>query len=103
VAVGRDGATRASGACPSVGLEAHTAAAPCQAVGMADDRDEGMASSIMRDQYLYLVITGVVAIVYGTLHAEQRVLGYVAGGLFIVVGGILLRWSLRRKRRRGGR
>lgn len=76
------------------------AVAACQAVGMADDRDEGLASSMMRDQHLYLVITGVVAIVYGTLHPEQRVLGYVAGGLFIVVGGILLRWSLRRKRRR---
>jgi hypothetical protein len=70
---------------------------------MADDRDEGLASSMMRDQYLYLVIMGVVAIVYGTLHPEQRVLGYVAGGLFIVVGGLLLRWSLRRKRERGWR
>jgi hypothetical protein len=103
VAVGLDGAARASWACPFVGPQAHAAAAPCQAVGMADDRDEGLASSIMRDQYLYLVITGVVAIVYGTLHPEQRVLGYVAGGLFIVVGGLLLRWSLRRKRESGGR
>ncbi|MBD5380340.1 hypothetical protein ACR8AL_09790 [Clavibacter sepedonicus] len=66
---------------------------------MTDDEPEGLASSMMRDQYLYLVITGVVAIAFGALHPEQRVLGFVAGGAFVVVGGILLRWSLRRKRR----
>jgi len=64
------------------------------------ERDEGdAAASIMPTQYFFLVVTGVVAIIYGVMHPEQRLLGFGAGAAFILVGGFFLVRGFRKKRR----
>jgi len=68
---------------------------------MTEPEDADPSGSLMRSQHAYLVVTGIVAIVFGALHPEQRVLGFVVGGAFVVVGGSLLARSLRRKRAGG--
>ncbi|MBM7024981.1 hypothetical protein [Clavibacter zhangzhiyongii] len=62
-----------------------------------DDR-----ASAMRTQYFFLLVAGIVGVIYGVIHPEERLLGFVAGGLFILVGGGLLFRSLMRKRRTRG-
>jgi hypothetical protein len=64
---------------------------------MSKPEDADTSGSFMRSQYFYLLVAGIVAIVYGGMHPEQRVLGFVAGGAFVVIGGLLLARSLRRK------
>jgi len=68
---------------------------------MSGPEDADASGSFMRSQHAYLLLAGIVAIVYGALHPEQRILGFVAGGAFVVVGGLLLARSLRRKRSGG--
>jgi hypothetical protein len=56
----------------------------------------------MRTQYFFLFGAGIVAVVYGVIHPEDRLLGFAAGALFILIGGGLLYRSLMRKRRARG-
>jgi hypothetical protein len=55
-------------------------------------------ASATRTQCSFLVAAGLVGVIYGVIHPDERLLGFVAGGLFILVGGGLLFRSLRRKR-----
>ncbi|KDP91433.1 MULTISPECIES: hypothetical protein [Clavibacter] len=64
---------------------------------MSKSEDADASGSFMRTQHFYFLVTGIVAIIYGAMHPEQRVLGFVAGGAFVVIGGFLLTRSLRRK------
>jgi hypothetical protein len=63
----------------------------------SDDR-----ASAMRTQYFFLLVAGIVGVIYGVIHPEERLLGFVAGGLFILIGGGLLFRSLMGKRRARG-
>jgi hypothetical protein len=63
----------------------------------SDDR-----ASAMRTQCSFLVAAGIVGVIYGVIHPDERLLGFTAGGLLILVGGGLLFRSLRRKRRDRG-
>jgi di/tricarboxylate transporter len=63
----------------------------------SDDR-----ASAMRTQYFFLLVAGIVGVIYGAIHPEERLLGFVAGGVFILVGGGLLFRSLMRKQRARG-
>jgi hypothetical protein len=65
---------------------------------MSTPEDADASGSFMRTQHFFFLVTGIVAIVYGCMHPEQRILGFVAGGAFVVIGGFLLIRSLRRKR-----
>ncbi|MDQ0744158.1 hypothetical protein QFZ62_001466 [Clavibacter sp. B3I6] len=64
---------------------------------MSKSEDADASGSFMRSRYFYFLVAGIVAIVYGVMHPEQRVLGFVAGGAFVLIGGSLLTRSLRRK------
>ena len=63
----------------------------------SDDR-----ASAMRTQNFFLLVAGIVGVIYGVIHPEERLLGFVAGGLFVLAGGGLLFRSLMRKRRARG-
>jgi uncharacterized membrane protein YjjP (DUF1212 family) len=64
---------------------------------MSKPEDADASGSFMRSQHFCFLVVGIVAIVYGAMHPDQRVLGFVAGGAFVLVGGFLLTRSLRRK------
>jgi hypothetical protein len=75
---------------------------PFQGVQMSKPQGSDDRASAMRTQYFFLLAAGIVGVIYGVIHPEERLLGLVAGGLFILVGGGLLFRSLMRKRRARG-
>jgi hypothetical protein len=74
----------------------------CQGDGVREPQDVDDRASAMRTQYFFLLAAGIVGVIYGVIHPDERLLGFGAGGLFILVGGGLLSRSLRRKRRARG-
>jgi hypothetical protein len=73
-----------------------------QGVRMSKPHGSDERASAMRTQHFFLLAAGIVGVIYGVIHPEERLLGFAAGGLFILVGGGLLFRSLMRKRRARG-
>jgi hypothetical protein len=70
----------------------------CQGDRMSEPQGSDDRASAMRTQHFFLLAAGIVGVIYGVIHPQERLLGFAAGGLFILVGGGLWVRSLARER-----